>query len=160
MQVLPTGSYANNASSASQVAAIRVDDNVSAEHKICDITVSSHSGETHKINYYFGCCDPLQYPLVFPHGDTGWHQGIEKVNIQRKQVVPLDEDLINLSVINSATALIANETAALEAKRKRFSVSCREYYCYKLQIRPLQKSILLHGGRLFQQYVVDFYVKV
>ncbi|GMN47617.1 hypothetical protein TIFTF001_016787 [Ficus carica] len=81
LQVLPTGSYANNASSASQVAAIRVDDNVSAEHKICDITVSSHSGETHKINYYFGCCDPLQYPLVFPHGDTGWHQGIEKVNL-------------------------------------------------------------------------------
>lgn len=50
--------------------------------------------------------------------------------------------------------------SALEAKRKRFSVSCREYYCYKLQIRPLQKSILLHGGRLFQQYVVDMYVKV
>lgn len=111
MQVLPTGSYANNAPSASQVAAIWVNDNVSAEHKICDITVSSHSGETHKVNYYFGCYDPQQYPLLFPHGDTGWHQGIDKVNIRRKQVVPLDEDLINLSEINSVTTLIANETA-------------------------------------------------
>ena len=39
-------------------------------------------------------------------------------------------------------------------------VSCRQYYCYKLQIRPLHKSSLLHAGRLLQQYVVDMYVKV
>ena len=39
-------------------------------------------------------------------------------------------------------------------------VSCREYYCYKLQIRLLDKSILLHAGRLLQQYVVDMYIKI
>ncbi|KAL5558339.1 hypothetical protein UlMin_034550 [Ulmus minor] len=39
-------------------------------------------------------------------------------------------------------------------------VSCREYYCYKLQIRSIYKSILLLSGRLLQQYVVDIYVKL
>lgn len=44
--------------------------------------------------------------------------------------------------------------------RKGQCVSCREYYCYKIQIRPSHKSLLLHSGRLFQQYVVDMYVKI
>ncbi|XP_071926366.1 uncharacterized protein [Coffea arabica] len=43
---------------------------------------------------------------------------------------------------------------------KRTTVSCREYYCYKLQIRPSDKSMLLHIGRLLQQFVVDMYIKI
>ena len=45
-------------------------------------------------------------------------------------------------------------------RKKRKTVSCREYYCYKLQIRPQEKSSLLHTWRLLQQYVVDMYVKL
>ncbi|KAL5575313.1 hypothetical protein UlMin_017012 [Ulmus minor] len=44
--------------------------------------------------------------------------------------------------------------------KKRNTVSCREYYCYKLQIRSTDKYILLHSGRLLQQYVIDMYVKI
>ena len=44
--------------------------------------------------------------------------------------------------------------------RRISRVSCSEYYCYKLQIRPNEQSILLYSGRLFQQYVVDMYVKI
>ena len=39
-------------------------------------------------------------------------------------------------------------------------VSLIEYYTYKLQIRDLDESFMLHFGRLLQQYVVDIYVKV
>ena len=45
-------------------------------------------------------------------------------------------------------------------RKKRDMVSCREYYCYKLQIRRDSESIVLRTGRLFQQYVVDMYVKL
>lgn len=44
-----------------------------------------------------------------------------------------------------------------EGKKKRSKVICRGYYCYKLQIRP---SVLLHSGKLSQQYIVDVYIKV
>jgi hypothetical protein len=44
--------------------------------------------------------------------------------------------------------------------RKRKIVSAREYYCYKLQMRPNGFNIMLYGGRLFQQWLVDMYVKV
>ena len=39
-------------------------------------------------------------------------------------------------------------------------VSIREYYAYKLQMRNDDESFLLHFDRLFQQYVVDMYVKL
>jgi hypothetical protein len=42
----------------------------------------------------------------------------------------------------------------------RIYVSVREYYCYKLQMRPQQFNILLYGGRLFQQFLVNMWVKV
>ena len=44
--------------------------------------------------------------------------------------------------------------------KKRKSISCREYYCYKLQIRPKIRTILLHAKRLLQQYSVDMYIKL
>ncbi|KAL5730336.1 DNA helicase [Ranunculus cassubicifolius] len=39
-------------------------------------------------------------------------------------------------------------------------VTCRAYYAYLLQIRPKNISLLLRGGRLLHQYVVDNYVKI
>jgi hypothetical protein len=44
--------------------------------------------------------------------------------------------------------------------RKRKTVSAREYYCYKLQTRPDEFNILFYGGRFFQQWLMDMYVKV
>ncbi|KAK9668839.1 hypothetical protein RND81_13G090300 [Saponaria officinalis] len=37
-------------------------------------------------------------------------------------------------------------------------VSCRDYYCYKLQDRPT--NMLLRAGMCLQQYIVDMYVKI
>ena len=69
-----------NTPSSSQVVAIWVDDDPSANIRTRDISVYCHSGETHRVQYYFGCYDPLQYPLLFPHGDSGWHKCIVRMN--------------------------------------------------------------------------------
>lgn len=52
------------------------------------------------------------------------------------------------------------ETATQGSKKCRSHLSCREYYCYKLQIRENDSSILLRSGRLLQQYLVDMYIKI
>ncbi|KAL5579704.1 hypothetical protein UlMin_012146 [Ulmus minor] len=145
---------------ASQVAAIWLDDNSTSEYTTRDIIVHSYIGFKHKVEYYFGCYDPLQYPLLFPFGEPGWHQGILKVNKTQKELFCEGQDIVNPQIIHSATELLKNETKVLQTKRKRNMVSCREYYCYKLQIRSIYKSILLLSGRLLQQYVVDIYVKL
>lgn len=45
-------------------------------------------------------------------------------------------------------------------KQQRNEVSCREYYCYKLQVRSTETSLLLNSGRLLQQNILDMYVKL
>ncbi|XP_022895352.1 uncharacterized protein LOC111409542 [Olea europaea var. sylvestris] len=77
-----------------------------------------------------------QYSLLFPYGEFGWHEGIERC---RKTY--FQPELLN-------------------GMKQRSQISCQEYYSYKLQIRHSGKSVLLHSGRLFQQYVVDMYVKI
>lgn len=38
--------------------------------------VLSTSGQWHKVQHYHGCYDPLQYPILLPRGEIGWHQNI------------------------------------------------------------------------------------
>ncbi|XP_019225161.1 PREDICTED: uncharacterized protein LOC109206760 [Nicotiana attenuata] len=47
-----------------------------------------------------------------------------------------------------------------KGKRKRDTLSVREYYCYKLQMRNDDEDQILHTGRLLQQYSVDEYIKL
>ena len=42
----------------------------------------------------------------------------------------------------------------------RLHVSAREYYCHIMQIRNDVFNIFFYGGRLFQQWIVDMYVKI
>lgn len=44
-----------------------------------DIRVYARSGQSHNIQYYFSCYDPLQYVLMFPDGQPGWHGNIPTV---------------------------------------------------------------------------------
>ena len=36
-----------------------------------------------RINQFHRCYDPLAYPLLFPHGDFGWHLGLEKTETDK-----------------------------------------------------------------------------
>ncbi|XP_022875798.1 WUSCHEL-related homeobox 8-like [Olea europaea var. sylvestris] len=60
-----------NMPSCEQVAAVWVDDDPSASIKTRDILIYGHSNTAHRVNYYYGCYDPLQYPLIFTYGELG-----------------------------------------------------------------------------------------
>ncbi|KAG2725984.1 hypothetical protein I3760_01G090900 [Carya illinoinensis] len=60
-----------NAPTSSEVAAIWVENDDSEHLTPRDIFVFNHIGGSHLVQYYFGCYDPLQYPLLFPLGDIG-----------------------------------------------------------------------------------------
>ncbi|KAG2713614.1 hypothetical protein I3760_04G185100 [Carya illinoinensis] len=69
-----------NAPTSSEVTAIWIEDDTLEQVTPRDIFVYNHVGGSHIVQYYFGCYDPLQYPLLFPFGDIGWHQGIQRIN--------------------------------------------------------------------------------
>ncbi|XP_012841191.1 PREDICTED: uncharacterized protein LOC105961508 [Erythranthe guttata] len=45
-------------------------------------------------------------------------------------------------------------------KNSRRNISCREFPCYRAQMREHVPSYLLHSGRLGHQYAIDSYVKL
>nr|XP_016509877.1 PREDICTED: uncharacterized protein LOC107827294 [Nicotiana tabacum] len=62
--------------------------------------------------------------------------------------------------MTSIDGLLDMEAEVMQkGKRKRDTVSYREYYCYQLKIRD-DENIILHLGRLLQQYVVAEWIKV
>jgi hypothetical protein len=42
----------------------------------------------------------------------------------------------------------------------RKAITIREFYAYRLQERPAKLNLLLYGGQLLQQFIVDQYTKV
>ncbi|KAJ9566736.1 hypothetical protein OSB04_002702 [Centaurea solstitialis] len=134
-----------NRPTTSEVAGIWVEgnDNISAYKR--SIVVYGRSDHSQNIQSYFGCYDPLSYPLFFPNGESGWHSNIPRHGVCINQIVNDEEN-------------IEEDLEETNVRRGR-KVSMREYYCYKFQIRSNDNVILL-GGRLFQQFVVDVYIRI
>ncbi|XP_071935702.1 uncharacterized protein [Coffea arabica] len=154
-----------NKPTVSQVGAVWTDSSDFEHLNSKHIQIYGKNGQTQIVKHYFACHDSLQYPLIFANGEPGWHPGIERMRRpDRGNIRPVTCE--GQTVIATATATTANDIidaenrAINQKKRKRNTVSCREYYCYKLQIRDADQSMLLHIGRLLQQYVVDMYVKI
>lgn len=126
------------------------------------IWIHTHSNKSQLVNYYYGCYDLLQYPLLFPYGQNGWHCGIQKVTqpghkLRKKRTYYENEQLPSVSNMCSIDGLLDMEAEVLQkGKRKRDAISCREYYYYKLQMRDNEENVTLHSGRLFQQYSVEW----
>ncbi|KAG5533516.1 hypothetical protein RHGRI_027634 [Rhododendron griersonianum] len=144
-----------------QVAAIWIENEEAADLQERDIIVQKHDGHTQTISYYYGCYDPLQYPLLFPFGEPGWHEGIKKIKPSARSQSCLGQGKVLPNHSSTAEELISNETAVRqENARKGNMVSAREFYAYRLQIRKNTNSILLESARLLQQFAVDMYVKI
>ncbi|XP_074307245.1 uncharacterized protein LOC141642356 [Silene latifolia] len=150
----------HNAPTASQVAAIWVDDENSSHPPRHDVVIYAISETSHRILHYYGCYDPLHYPLLFPFGESGWHRRIYRVSRHPRRRPEPQTFPINEVLIQTADDLLENEEQVADTSASEKKISCREYYCYQLQIRPNDSSILLRSGRLLQQYTVDMYIKI
>ncbi|XP_066381900.1 uncharacterized protein [Miscanthus floridulus] len=144
-----------------QVAAIWMDGNDPQHRFERSIIIYGHENHPHYIRAYHGCYDPLAYPLFYPNGETGWEdkmilyqdQPVSKPRrkyTKRKKQVDDDNDADDGN----------NEDIEIRDKESRRYVSAREYLCFRLQIREGEFNIFFWGGRLFQQWAVDMYVKV
>jgi len=51
-------------------------------------------------------------------------------------------------------------SSLMEENQSGKFVTAREYYCFLMQVRRGLFNILLFGGRLFQQWAVDMYIKI
>ena len=97
------------------------------------------SGSTHQLSYLSEHVDPLTYPLIHTHGDLGYSNALH------------------------STVLAADTGKSTKSSQGRH-ISLREFYSHKLFQRYSSSAGIVelpHAcGRLFQQYLVDAYVKL
>ncbi|CAG8695146.1 3887_t:CDS:2, partial [Racocetra fulgida] len=89
-----------NKPTASQVAAVWVEGNNSIEYAERDIIVQSQSKDLIRISELSGSYDPMQYPLLFPQGDYGWHPNILQYESQKKNGIPDGQLRINAVLLH------------------------------------------------------------
>nr|XP_027109221.1 uncharacterized protein LOC113729090 [Coffea arabica] len=152
-----------NTPTISQVATIWTENDLNIGDSSQHIQVYPRSGRPQIIKDYFGYYDTLQYPLIFARGETGWHEGIQRIFKDQQSVqdsLTCQGHDIHIGHCSSAEEIISAENAVLQKRKKKRNTVCREYYCYKFQMCQIDKSLLLHCGRLFQQFCIDTYVKI
>jgi len=90
-----------------------------------DIIVETKTRELQCISELHPAYLPLQYPLLFPYGEDGYH--------------------IDLELKKKTT----------NSENSRTKVSMREFFAYKIMERKDESPYLMHTGKLFQQFLVD-----
>jgi hypothetical protein len=75
-----------NAPITSEVAAVWVEGNERIIFFDKNVVLHGNNNEIQRIKSYYGCYDPLSYPLFFPRGELGWHSKIPKENIKNADV--------------------------------------------------------------------------
>ncbi|GJU68794.1 AT-hook motif-containing protein [Tanacetum coccineum] len=118
-----------NAPTVSEVSALIIND-FGDGLPIRDIVVNKNNTGPQRISELHPSYMALQYPLLFPFGEDGYHENI-----------PYNT--------NKGTR-----------KTKRGYVTMKEYYAYIIQQRQNQGTTLLRGGRLFLQYLVDAFTAI
>ncbi|XP_074377532.1 uncharacterized protein LOC141719046 [Apium graveolens] len=127
----------NNVGPSNEVGALIVGD-LEDSCGTRDIVVQTKTKQLQRIFETNAHSMPLQYPLLFPHGDEGFHL---KIPLMGKNGGPPPK-------------IIEGDDDGEESKQRCY-VSMREYYAYKFMIR-LTEGLTPHlSGRLWQQYIVD-----
>ncbi|XP_074342285.1 uncharacterized protein LOC141679779 [Apium graveolens] len=114
---------------ADDVAGIMVGD-LDDNSQYRDIIIHSKENHMQRVTDIYPKIMALQYPLLFPHDDDGFH-------------------------IHLPYGIGDNKK-----RRKRVLLTQKEYYSYKLQVRLNEGMTPRLGGRLFQQYVVDVFATI
>ncbi|CAN1145642.1 hypothetical protein LINPERHAP2_LOCUS14792 [Linum perenne] len=74
--------------------------------------------------------DSLHFPLLFPHGNDGYHT---KIRYNPMHVSP---------------------------RQKRKYLTQREYYCFRLQYRPNEGTTLIRSGKALQHFCIDAFTTI
>nr|GEU68471.1 ATP-dependent DNA helicase PIF1-like [Tanacetum cinerariifolium] len=88
-----------------------------------------------------------------------WVEGNNNITAYKKSIVVYGRDGESIDEIIRDEENIEEDSEEPNKTNGRKTVTMWEYYCYKFQIQSTP-NVLLLGGRLLQQFVVDAYIKI
>ncbi|CAN1138452.1 ATP-dependent DNA helicase PIF1 [Linum perenne] len=107
-----------------------IPDDFQPDHQDRDIIIHSRQSGLVRISSIHPKFDALHFPLLFPHGNDGFHLGIRY------------------------------HPSHVLATRKREHVTRLEYYCFRLQYRRSEGTTLIRGGKILQHFCIDAYTSI
>lgn len=128
---------------ASEVAALIIGE-FAPECRRFDVVAETHSGFLQHVSSLNSNLMPLQYPLLFPYGDKGFHLGIKYINFSSNA---------EAGHPSSSRGAVTH----LRGRSPRGQVSMMEYYCYYFHYRRGESNPYTCCGRLSQQIAVNSY---
>ncbi|CAN0897206.1 ATP-dependent DNA helicase PIF1 [Linum grandiflorum] len=100
------------------------------DHDDRDIIVNNKATGLTRITSLNPLFDSLHFPLLFPHGNDGFHNRIRYNSTYR------------------------------DPTKKRKYVTQREYYCFRLQYRSIEGKTLIRAGKALQHYCIDAFTTI
>ena len=56
------------------------------------VVLYGNNNKKYNIKLYYGCYDPLSYPLFFPGGELGWHLEIPKYGMPMEAIIKASDN--------------------------------------------------------------------
>ncbi|CAN0837892.1 ATP-dependent DNA helicase PIF1 [Linum grandiflorum] len=100
------------------------------DHDDRDIIVNNKATGLTRITSLNPLFDSLHFPLLFPHGNDGFHNRIRY------------------------------NAAYRDPAKKRKYITQREYYCFRLQYRNTEGKTLIRAGRALQHFCIDAFTTI
>jgi hypothetical protein len=138
-----------NLPTADEVAVV-LPDNPSKESR--DIVLRLRSGPLHRISNLHPAYAPLQYPLLFPHGENGWFPEMKLQETEEQR----DNRVQNRQRRQQERSDHGHEVQAPPDSDSR-QLTLTRYVAHRIHYRPHEFNTLLRCGRLFTRYVVDMF---
>ena len=146
-----------NRPAADEVAAIIVQPESDDEPLDRDIIIQHrHTGELQRISQHSPCYMSMRYPLIWLHGEEGWHPLIPLADIHLAENADLHAR--RRVQINSESDDDDEQDLPRHGRGGSKRVSQSQYHAFQLHKRDGIFSPLLHAGRLCQEYCVDAWV--
>jgi hypothetical protein len=119
-----------------------------------DIVLRNRDGPLYQISDLHPAYAPLQYPLLFPRGENGWHPDMVLHESTRQRENRLQQAQQRQERRNRRG--LHNNQPTRETRESRRLTLCR-YVAFRIHSRAGEYNVLLHGGRLFTRYMVDMF---
>ena len=124
-----------------------------------DIIIKRNDNSFVRISEMHGAFDPLQYPLLFPYGEYGWHKNILRANVvskknkKGKQKETEAEEIVEETIEEVAEIEEATETAAVVEEGQVFNIDDHAVELYTIQQLYVYHQESLNQSDLTEQQI-------
>ena len=126
-----------------------------------DIVLRCRDGPLHRISDLHPGYSPLQYPLLFPRGEHGWHPGMVLQETETQYNTRTQaRSRRHRERREQGDEIEESEDEDMDSPDSERRLTLSRYASFRLHNRLNEPNALLRGGRLLTRFVVDIFASM